>query len=126
LVLFRPKIICRMLKERKVVLCIRALYVLSLTDAGLSSFNLEGSHLALFISQLALHFVFLLCIAVAASSAVEEARNLRLRHRVIGAGILSIIKFGLLFLYFVPNISFYGNFIYYAYVIELGFACLAS
>jgi hypothetical protein len=105
--------------------CIRALYLLSVADAGLSSLNIDGDRLDIFYAQLGLHLLFLFIIVFAASSAVEEARNSKLRHRLIGAAILSVIKIALLFLVFVPHISFYGNFIYYAFVIEFGFACLA-
>ena len=114
-----------MLNEYRVVWCIRALYALSLTDSALSSFNLEGSDVGLFSAQIGVHLAFLTCAVLAVSCAAPEAtRNKRLHRRLVVGVVISVIKFGLLFLYFVPEISFYGNFIFYAYLIELGFACL--
>lgn len=110
---------------RKVVTCIRSLYGLTIIDAALCSFNLDGSDFGLFIAQIVLHFAFLLCIVVSINAAVPEALTKQLRVRFAITIALTILKFGSLFIYFVPYPAFFLNFIFYAYLIELSFACIS-
>ncbi len=109
----------------KIVWCIRALYGLTVTDAALSSFNFDGSNFGIFISQVALHFAFLLCMVIAVNAALPEALNHQLKVRFKISILMSIMKFGTLFVHFVPYSAFFGNFLFYAYLIDLSFACLS-
>ena len=111
--------------EKAVMWCIRALYCLAIVDSALSSFNVDGGDFGLFLSQVILHFLFLLCAVVSITSAVAHAFTSRMKLRMSGCLIISIIKFGLLFLYLVPYNVFFVNFIFYAALIDLSFSCLS-
>jgi hypothetical protein len=111
--------------EKAVMWCIRALYCLTIADTALASFNVDGGDLGLFLSQIILHFLFLLSAVVSITSAVAHAFTSRMKLRIAICVTISIIKFGLLFLFFVPYNAFYLNFIFYAALIDLSFSCLS-
>jgi hypothetical protein len=114
-----------MKEPEKVIWCIRALYGLTIVDAALSSFNFDGSDIGIFLAQVGVHFAFMLSVVVSINSAVTEAANQHLRVRFAITIGMSVLKFGSLFVHFVPYASFFFNFLFYAYLIELSFACIS-
>jgi hypothetical protein len=111
--------------EKAIVWSIRVLYVLCVTDSGLCSFNLGGGEREFFISQAVLHFAFIFCSIVSVVCAVPHALTRRLKLRIAVMFVISSIKFGILFLHYIPYNAFFMNFIFYASIIDLSFACLS-
>jgi hypothetical protein len=111
--------------EKAVMWSIRAMYCLTVADTALASFNVDGDDLGLFLSQVILHFLFLLCAVVSITSAVAHAFTSRMKLRMAVCLTISIIKFGLLFFFFFPYNAFFVNFIFYAALIDLSFSCLS-